>query len=137
MDHAARGAETKLDVIDEPEPGPADRMEIVVRCREDNRARQSGEESLQPAEDDGGVLRHDERLDAMTSRCVVPAADAGGKKRAGRELFGKGIPVFHGVRALRNMPDGVRKSTFYVTLRFQVESQDNQRPLEMDSSFQI
>lgn len=55
VDHAARGAETKLDVIDEPESGPADRMEIVVRCREDNRARQPGEESLQPVEDDGGV----------------------------------------------------------------------------------
>ena len=55
MDHAARGAETKLDVIDEPESGPADRMEIVVRCRDDSRARQTGEESLQPAEDDDGV----------------------------------------------------------------------------------
>ena len=55
VDHAARGAETKLDVIDEPESGPADRMEIVVRCRDDNRARQAGEESLQLAEDDGVV----------------------------------------------------------------------------------
>ncbi len=55
VDDVFRGAETKLDVIGEPESGPADRMEIVVRCREDNRARQAGEESLQPVEDDDGV----------------------------------------------------------------------------------
>lgn len=98
MNHATRAAVTKLDVIGKPERGPADRMEIVVRGREDNRARQAREESLQPAEGDRGIPGHDERLDAVTRRSVVPTADAGGKKRAGRELLGKDVLVFHGVR---------------------------------------
>ena len=54
VNHAARGAVTKFDVIGKPEQGPADRMEIVVRGCEDNRARQAREESLQLAEDDRG-----------------------------------------------------------------------------------
>ena len=93
MHHPALGMEAKFDVVDEAQPASADRMEIVFRCREDGRARHGSQESPQPAEKGGAVSRHDQRLDPVPGRCVVPAAHASGEKGAGREPSGKEIRV--------------------------------------------
>ena len=86
--HPALGMEAKFDVVDEAQPASADRMEIVFRCREDGRARHGSQESPQPAEKGGAVSRHDERLDPVPGRRVVPAAHAsGGKRCRGRAVW--------------------------------------------------
>ena len=83
MYYPALAMEAKFHVVDEPQPASADRMEIVFRCREDGRARQGSQESRQPAEKGGGVSRHDERLDPVPGRCIVPAANASGEEGTG------------------------------------------------------
>ena len=100
MDHPGGGTEKALQVIDEPEPGPAGRVEVVVRRGEDDGARRSGHETLEPAEGPGGVSRHGEGLDAMPGRRIVPAANAVGTFRAGRERFGHDVPLSRGVFAM-------------------------------------
>ena len=83
-----------------PSRGPAGRVEVVVRRGEDDGARCSGHENLEQAEGPGGVSRHGEGLDAMPGRRIVSAANAVGTFRAGRERFGHGVPLSHGVFAM-------------------------------------
>ncbi len=83
MDHAARKAEAALEVIDEPDPGPAGRVEIVIRRVDDDGPRRAGQQALQSGEGSGGIPRYGERLDAIESQCVVATADADGEIRTG------------------------------------------------------
>ena len=61
MDYATREAETALEVIDEPDPAPAGRVEVVIRRADDDGPRCAGQQALQSGEGGGGIPRYGER----------------------------------------------------------------------------
>ena len=83
VDYTAREAETALEVIDKPDPGPACRVEIVIRRADDDGPRRAGQQALQSGESGGGIPRYGERLDPIESQCIVATANADGEIRAG------------------------------------------------------
>ncbi len=89
MNHVARGAETAFEVIDEPDPGSAFRVEVGIRRGEDDGAGCPGNKVLQSGKSQDGITRHGERLDSLKTHRVVPAADATElKTRTRGKLFG-------------------------------------------------
>ena len=81
MDDPLLGAQSTLQVIDETDPVPANRMEVVVRRGDDDRAWRSRDEALQTGEGGLGTPCGSDRLDAMKRRCVLSAANAGREVR--------------------------------------------------------
>ena len=89
VDHAALGAETAFELIDETDPGPAGRVEVILRGRDDDGAGRRSHEVFQSGESQDGITRQAERLDSMKTHRVVPTADAIEQiTRTGRKLFG-------------------------------------------------
>ena len=81
MDDRLLGAQSTLQVIDETDPIPANRMEVVGRRGDDDRAWHSRDEALQTGEGGLGTPWQSERLHAMKRRCVLSAANADGEVR--------------------------------------------------------
>ena len=55
MDHTVRVTEAAFDVVGKPDPSSEDGMEVIVRCGDDDRARHSGQQALEPAECTRGI----------------------------------------------------------------------------------
>ena len=89
MDDAPAAAEAELEVVGEPEPGAADRVEIVVGGGDDGRARQAADKRCQPREEGRGVSPDREGRDPMPRQRVVAARNAVGTPGAGTELRGR------------------------------------------------
>lgn len=91
MDHADRAAKAALKVVGEPESGPADCVQVIVRYGDDGGARHTGQQALQSVKGGRGVPWHGERLDVLMRRRIRATADAVGTIAAGRKLFAHGF----------------------------------------------
>ena len=89
MDQALAATEKKLEVVHEPDQGPAAGVEVFVRGGSDPGPRGVRHQPLEAGEGGVRILRSVERLDAVASRGILAAGDAGTERRAGRQVAGQ------------------------------------------------
>ena len=90
MDQTLAATEKKLQVVHKSDPSPAAGVEVFIRGGDNSGPREVLHQPLEAGEGGVRILGSVERLDAVASRGILAAGDAGTECGAGRQVAGHG-----------------------------------------------